>query len=255
MKIKLFVTFITLFFFSVSCKETNLSTHKIEGKQINIDSTFAAKEEIESFVKPYREHINKQLDSIIAYAPYDLTKNDGVLNSSIGNLMADIVLTYGNKVFTKRTGKNIDMALLNHGGIRAIISKGNITARTAYQVMPFENRIVVAKLSYNQIKELIAYLVKSQRAHPIAGMQLVLNNDNTVKKVTINNKPLQEGNSYYVATSDYLFNGGSNMHFFKPAEEVYELDYLVRNAMIDYFKEVDTLKAKVDNRFIKLTHE
>jgi hypothetical protein len=27
---------------------------------------------------------------------------------------------------------------------------------------------------------------------------------------------------------------------------------MIRNAMIDYFKKVDTLKAKVDDRFIKI---
>jgi len=55
--------------------------------------------------------------------------------------------------------------------------------------------------------------------------------------------------TYNVATSDYLVSGGDNMGFFKNNTSVTNTDYLIRNAMIDYFKKVDTLAPKVDNRF------
>jgi len=42
------------------------------------------------------------------------------------------------------------------------------------------------------------------------------------------------------------------MGFFKNRTSITNLDYLVRNAIIDYFKKVDTITATVDNRFIQL---
>jgi 2',3'-cyclic-nucleotide 2'-phosphodiesterase (5'-nucleotidase family) len=36
--------------------------------------------------------------------------------------------------------------LLNNGGIRAILPLGNVTTRTAFQIMPFENTMVVIAL-------------------------------------------------------------------------------------------------------------
>ena len=39
-----------------------------------------------------------------------------------------------------------DIVLLNNGGIRSIISKGPISEKTAFELMPFENSIVVVKL-------------------------------------------------------------------------------------------------------------
>jgi 5'-nucleotidase len=42
------------------------------------------------------------------------------------------------------------------------------------------------------------------------------------------------------------------MNFFADPVNRYDLDYKIRNAMVDYFKKIDTLEAKLDNRFIKL---
>ena len=53
---------------------------------------------------------------------------------------------------------------------------------------------------------------------------------------------------YYVATNDYLSNGGDNMNFFKKSVQKYDLDYKLRNVLIDYFKEVDTIPVIKDVR-------
>ena len=166
--------------------------------------------------------------------------------------MADIVLLEANPVFKSRTGKNIDFALLNHGGIRSIISKGSVSARTAYEVMPFENSIVVVELSGKSVLEMVHFLIGSKRPHPFAGMQIVLNSKDKLASLKIQGEIFDLNKNYFVATSNYLVTGGDNMQFFTKKISVTETDYLIRNAMIDYFKKVDTLKAIVDDRFYKL---
>ena len=42
------------------------------------------------------------------------------------------------------------------------------------------------------------------------------------------------------------------MGFFKNMIDATDTEYLIRNAMIDYFKKVDTLNPVVDDRFYKL---
>jgi 2',3'-cyclic-nucleotide 2'-phosphodiesterase (5'-nucleotidase family) len=235
-----------------SCNEESHLT-KIEGKRIDINDSIASDQTIEDFIKPYRLRINKNLDSVTSYAPETYSKSDGKFNTAIGNLMADAVYSESNPVFNKRTGKNIDFVLLNHGGIRSIISKGNITARTAYEVMPFENSVVVAALKGKQINKMITYLSKAKRAHPVSKqLQLTLNKDFEVVTATVNNQPIDEAQTYYIATNDYLYNGGDKMTFFQPNDSLYVLDYKIRNVLIDYFKKKDTLSPKRDNRFIQL---
>ena len=234
-----------------SCKQ-DIHLNKIEGKQININDSIQADETIEEFIKPYREHVNANLDSVLAYAVRTLSKSDGEYNTAIGNMMADAVFQEANPIFKSRTGHDIDMVLLNHGGIRAIISKGNVTTRSAYEVMPFDNSVVVVKLKGEQVKALVNYLVRARRAHPISKLNITLDKDTLLQSAFINNKPIDINKSYFVATNDYLYNGGDRMNFFKPNDSLYVLDYKVRNVLIDYFSETDTLRPVIDNRFIQL---
>ncbi|MFD2543797.1 5'-nucleotidase C-terminal domain-containing protein [Lacinutrix gracilariae] len=244
--------FIVFAFLTFGCKQEKLSLTKIEGKQININDSLAINPEIEAFIKPYREHVNKDLDSVISYAVDTYSKKDGNYNTAIGNLFADAVIQESNIVFNKRTGKNIDMVLLNHGGIRAIISKGNISTRTAYEIMPFENSLVVAEMKGKTIQDsLVHYLTKAKRAHPISGLKIKMDKDFNVIETSINNKPIEANKSYYVVTNDYLYNGGDRMTFFKTNDSLYVLNYKVRNALVDYFKKTDTINPVIDDRFIQ----
>ncbi len=234
-----------------SCKSP-VSYNKIEGKQIAITDTLTSDQDIEAFVKPYREHVDKNLDSIISYSVATYSKSDGKLNTAIGNFMADALYKQSNPIFKKRSGEDIDFVLLNHGGIRAIISKGNITTRTAFEVMPFENAIVVAKLKGEQVKELLDYLVEAKRAHPISRLKIILDANGNLNNATINGQALDLNKTYNVLTNDYLINGGDRMDFFKKSDTVYVLDYKIRNAMIDYFHKTDTINPVIDDRFIQL---
>lgn len=238
----------------LSCVEDYHLT-KIKGKRIEINNEINGDKSIEEFVKPFRENLNKNLDSVISFALQTYSKSDGEYNTAIGNLMADAVFEEANPLFNKQTGQNIDFVILNHGGIRSIIPKGNITTRTAYKVMPFENSTVVVSLKGTQINEMLRYLSMAKRAHPLSKqVQITLDKDFQVTSASINNQPIDADRTYYVATNDYLYNGGDRMSFFHPNDSLYVLDYKIRNVLIDYFKKRDTISPKIDNRFIQLNN-
>ncbi|MFV0564533.1 MAG: 5'-nucleotidase C-terminal domain-containing protein [Flavobacteriaceae bacterium] len=244
-----FLSAFVLIGFLYGCKQTPQHLVKIEGKQISITDSLVANKALDSFIAPYRKHIEKDLDSVLSYAKNDYSKSDGALNSTLGNFFADAVYAQANPIFNKRTGKNIDMVLLNHGGIRAILPKGNITTRTAYQLMPFENSIVVVAMKGNLVDSLAHYLAKSKKAHPISKLKLYIDSDFEIIEAAINGKAIDKNKIYYVATNDYLYNGGDGMTFFKPNDSLYDLNYKVRNALIDYFKKTDTINPVIDDRF------
>ncbi|MGH1384729.1 5'-nucleotidase C-terminal domain-containing protein [Kordia sp.] len=238
-------------FLAFSCSKEKQLISKIEGKRININDSLTANQEIEDFIKPFRERIQEDMDKVLSYAPKNMHKNDGALETTIGNLMADLVKSQSEPVYKKRTDKSIDICLLNHGGIRAPIPAGPIKTRTAFNVMPFENSIVVAELTAENIHNMVSYLAKAKRAHPISGLTIKLDKDLNVTEALVNGKAIEDGKTYTVVTSDYLQNGGDRMNFLKDPESLEVLDYKIRNAMIDYFKTVDTIPAQLDGRFIQ----
>jgi len=251
LKIQHFVIFVTIACL-YACNDTPKKLSKISGKQLPITDSINVTDSIDIFVAPYRKRVNEVLDSTLAFAPTQITKKDGKYNTSAGNLMADIMLSEANPVFKSRTGHEIDFVISNYGGIRSIISEGKVSARTAYEVMPFDNSIVVVAIKGKSVRDLISFLINAKNPHPIAGIQIVLNNNETLKDVNIQGLPFDENRTYYVATSNYLVEGGDEMGFFRDGLNTVDLNYLIRNAMIDYFKKVDTLTAKVDDRFIKI---
>ncbi|MCF7561692.1 5'-nucleotidase C-terminal domain-containing protein [Sabulilitoribacter multivorans] len=245
--------FILLIFFIFSgCKHKKLTLSKIEGSQIQITDSLIPDSEIEAYIKPFRDNIQKDLDSVLAYSADTYSKTDGELNTAIGNFMADAVYDEANPVFKSRTGHEIDMVLLNHGGIRSILSKGSVSKRTAFELMPFENSVVVVALKSQQIDSLINYLVRAKRAHPISNLKLTLDKDFNVIEAKIKGEPIKPDKTYYVATNDYLYNGGDNMTFFKNNDSLYVLNYKIRNALIDNFMKKDTIKPVRDDRFIQI---
>ncbi|MFS4417145.1 5'-nucleotidase C-terminal domain-containing protein [Maribacter sp. 2307ULW6-5] len=235
----------------MGCRQTPREAVRTTFQSIVIDSAHAASLEVETFVEPYRERIDAVLDSTLAYAPYDITKTDGPYNTTAGNLMADAMYEMATPIFEKRTGKALDAVLMNHGGIRAVISKGNVSARTAYEVMPFENSISVVALSGSALDKMVKHIVTSRRAHPISGLQIELKPNGSLKSYTINHQPVDPEGLYHVATSDYLVAGGDNMVFFREGSAFYDLNYSIRNALIDYFGKKDTLRPQIDQRYHK----
>jgi 2',3'-cyclic-nucleotide 2'-phosphodiesterase (5'-nucleotidase family) len=231
-QIGLILTFFILF----SCAEKKQVVSKIEGKKISITDSLKENTEIENFIKPYREHIDKDLSLVLANAPKTLDKN-GEWQTPMGNFLSDITLEKTKPLFKSRVNKEINICLLNHGGIRSIISAGDVTARTAYEIMPFENSAFVVGLKGEQILEMIRYIISEKKPHPLSGMSFTIDKNNNPKDILINGKSFDENTIYYVVTSDYLINGGDNMLFFKKAVNIFDLDYKLRNIIIDYFKQ------------------
>ena len=55
--------------------------------------------------------------------------------------------------------------MLNHGGIRTIIPKGNVTAKLAFEIMPFENSAIVVALKGVQILEIVNYIISEKKTN------------------------------------------------------------------------------------------
>ncbi|MBL4744845.1 MAG: 5'-nucleotidase C-terminal domain-containing protein [Flavobacteriaceae bacterium] len=236
----------------ISCTSPKKQLVETQTRLIPVNEKYQTDSLIDNYILPYRTSVDKEMSTIISYTPENLNSRDGKLESSLGNLLADLCYEQANPVFNKRTQEDIDFVLFNHGGIRASIGKGGITNRHAFQLMPFENMLVVVELTGEKVVEMVDYLNKSNRAHPLSKqVKLHLEND-SIATFTINNKPFDRSKNYFVLTSDYLQKGGDKMNFFANPVSLHELDYKFRAAIIDYFVKTDTVKTRLDQRFKRI---
>jgi 2',3'-cyclic-nucleotide 2'-phosphodiesterase (5'-nucleotidase family) len=117
--------------------------------------------------------------------------------------------------------------------------------------MPFENSLIVVALKGEEIIAMAKHIIKEKKPHPLNGLKIFLDKDNTITKVLFNDKAIENNTIYYVATSDYLANGGDNMTFFLKNEGSFDLNYKMRNVLIDYFYKYKTIEASTVQRIIK----
>ena len=154
-----------------SCEKANYLLNDIQGNNIKISDSLITNNQLEYLIAPYRNEL-KRLEKVIGYSSQSLSVRDGKLESTLGNLIADILIEECNPVFKNISGKNIDFCLLNYGGIRGTMNKGNITQYDLFTIMPFENLATVVRLDGNKILELLKYLNKENIAHPVSGINI-----------------------------------------------------------------------------------
>lgn len=249
-KIKQIVIIVTISLIWVGCKEAPTVNYTVNNQyeRLEINDSIPADKSIEAFIEPYHNHLNNTLDEPLSYTPVTLNKSEGKYNTAIGNLMTDVVTDRLHSLLPEYQIDGIDIVLLNHGGIRSVISKGNISTRNAYEVMPFENELVLLELQGKAIHDMVAYLVRSSSPHPFKGLQIERNEQDDSYTYTIQGQEPQEEQWYTVATIDYLANKGDYMDFFANARNRVDTGYKLRNALIDYLKVTDTIQPYTDDR-------
>ena len=244
MKNFLKIPFLFISFYLLGCNNLDLesvSYSRIEliGPESNI---------ISNEINIYKDSIDISLDKIIGFSDQFYTKadfNSKKFNSTLGNLIADIIFIQSDSLFMVQENKNIDFVVQNHGGIRAALPKGDIKLSDAYKILPFENEIVIVEMDGESINEIVSFLKKEKIPHPFSGLSIIGNT------VLVKNKPILPSNKYYIAINDYLLTGGDNMFFFNKNKGIYRLGYTPRDAFIDYTKSNLYISSKIDNRFVK----
>lgn len=228
-----------------ACKTTSLQVANVQTqKNISINKELKDDEGFAKFIEPYTLKLNKEMNQKISYTQVDLTKEGD--NSNLGNLLADYTFE-GADVWTKANlNKNVDAALINIGGIRTTIGKGDIFLKNVFEVMPFENEVIIIKMKGSDLQGLFDYYAKTQVNNPVSHLYIETNNGQLTKTL-INGQVVNPNQDYYIATSDYLALGGDNMKFFSKGESI-PTGIKLRDLFIDYFKKNAEINPKEDIR-------
>ena len=149
------LSFLSVVFLVVSCKSYYL-VNKSESSNVELNGNSAkGSEEIELEVKPYRDALSASMNEVLNNS--DVEMMTGIPEGSLGNFSSDLTLEVGNKYYKKGYGKIADFVLLNNGGLRTSLPKGEITRKKIFELMPFENELVVITLSREKTVELFNF--------------------------------------------------------------------------------------------------
>lgn len=198
---------------------------------------------MENLIAPYKAEKEKSMNVVIGESVE--TIEVGKPESKLTNLIADILLTEARKYIA-----DVDMAVTNIGGIRRPLYKGNITIGDVFEILPFDNSLLVFEYKGEDLLAL-ADAIAAKGGESIAGMTLTINGEKA-ENVKINGEPIDSVRIYKVITTDYLSWGNDQLEPLANYINSTPLNMMMRDAMFDYVTcatiNNQKISAKTDNR-------
>ena len=195
--------------------------------------------DVEAVIQPYREQLNAEMGRVIGHTETDLVK--GGAESTLGNFVTDVLLE------TARKFGEVDCAITNSGGLRSPIFKGDIRIGDVFQLMPFENYVVIAEFNGPDFLALLREIAE-KGGEPIAGLTIV--STGGIVTAYVGDQEVVEHRTYRVSTIDYLLKGGGRLETMSRGRLVKDTGVLLREAIIDYVEKKKTITAKIEGRMI-----
>ena len=189
---------------------------------------------------PIKDDLEREMNVQIGYAAQDMWVN--APECPMLNWSSDALWEAAKKVYP---GK-VDIAIVNMGGMRCSWSKGPITRGCVFELMPFDNRLVVLTLKGEDIIALCESFAR-YGGQGVAGMR-VKTVDGQLADVKIGGKAVNPKALYTVATSDYLSGGADHMEALTKYVDYWYSDLLIRDLYLEAVREQDTIRAAVDGR-------
>ncbi len=236
------------FLFSCSGPTPEFTT---EGTTILLDSVNVPQtdEGQEKLIAQYRQELEAEMNQLLVYSEHVMER--GTPEGKLNNFVADLVMDIGKELYEPSDNKPIDFCLLNYGGLRVPLPEGEITFGRVFELLPFENEMVVVTLTGEKTQELFDYLANASAGMPVSGLKLVIENDQA-KKIEIQGQEFDKNRNYKVLTSDYLAGGGDSMNFFLQPLNYELLGMRIRDAIILHMQDVhsrgEKIRADLDGR-------
>lgn len=203
-------------------------------------------------IAPYRNNLQAKMDIVVGRTETDLFRFRP--QSPLGNFISDAMREIASEIY----GHKMDVAVMNIGGIRNDIKKGDITLGDLYRILPFENTVSVIELKGRDL-EAIVHAVEFKKLEAFSGLQVTLEQQDGKYKATrilVGGEPINPERIYYVTTINYLAEGNDSMDAMKNALKNTDTGILIRDAIHDYIKSLtakgETINASLDDRVIEV---
>ena len=241
-------------------------------------------EKTQQFVERIKEEAMQSGKYVVGYSDVDLSINDNSgkrivrkQEANIGNLVTDAC----------RVCTDSDVAMINGGGIRADIAKGEVTFNDIYNVVPFGDDLYTATLTGQQLLDAVEFSVshlpqESGEFMQVSGMRFKVDasipspvvRDNAdglyshvgegkrrvsdlqiLDKQSGEYRPVDPTREYTVASFDYILlqlGGSGILRYAKPTEKYWGqcVDNIVNHIQNTLNGHIGTQYAETDGRIV-----
>ena len=199
--------------------------------------------QLRAYLAPFKAKVDSLMNHPVAHCACDVGRSSAMMWNFVADAAFDII--------SDISSLKIDMTIMNAGGIRQSFTKGIVSEGLVNSMFPFDNKMVVLKMSGRQLLNALAVMggrggdLVSRQAYveytPVSDSKMA-----RILKATVGGKTIDAYATYTVATLDYLANGGDYMVPMTTCERIFVDTMKFGNRMLLYLKEMERKGRKVN---------
>lgn len=218
-----------------------------------VTGTAAGAPDIEKIIAPIRAEIMASFEQPLLEAPKGLFRGRGTEENLLGYWICDVMRERAAAL----TGAPVRFAITNRGGIRGNLRPGVIKVGDVFEVMPFENELVVMELTGAEIIQVVREGLARRGGEPCSGIRVRVDGTPERPALTVtweDGSAIDPEALVKVATTDYLFGGGDSIPTLKRGRKPFTTGLALRQVLLDACQELGRNKrpllAPAGGRFL-----
>lgn len=187
--------------------------HRYSYRTVCLDSTYDSKTDpkLAKYVAKKRAQLEKRMQVVVAQSDTELESY--APESPLSNFLTDILLNESSKYAKDTTFANLDISMLNFGGIRTSMPKGDVTVGDLYRITPFDNYLTFILLKGSELEKALNRF-DGQFIAPYSGAVIIFDKypkEWTPTAIFVNGLPLDENRLYKLVTLNFIADGGDHL--------------------------------------------
>ena len=194
----------------IATYDIDLDDFSVKYGQVKLDKSFDAKANypaMEAWLAKYKFSVDSVMNNVLGTSVRAM--GDGDFASQ--NWLCDAVL----EMLPDISGiKNLDGVIMNKGGIRQPMPKGDVTEGLIGSMFPFDNRFMVVEVKGSDLLEALRVMATRGGDAVSKGFKVEFSGINESVKILsakLNGKKIDPKKVYKIGSIDYLVNGGDHM--------------------------------------------
>ena len=236
-----------------SCAPKHYQLAGVERTRIIVDSRYDQNpdEAAAQFIAPYKKVNDSIMSPVVGQVAHNMHATRP--ESDLSNLLSDILI-WASRDYNEKP----DLAVYNMGGIRADLTKGDVTYEDVLSVAPFENKICFVTLTGELLMQLFSQIAYRGGEGVSKGVELVITNEDIgghLVSARLHGKEIDPKANYRVCTINYLLEGNDGLNAMSkgtnkvsPQDPSNNTRFLILNYFQDMMKQGIVVDAQVEGR-------
>lgn len=205
--------------------------------------------EMEAFLAPYKHKVDSVNSRVIGKSLVDMVNNNR--NGAYPNWVADFGRWYGRQIADsiRKSGGNfpeVDLSIMNVGGIRQNMSKGDITEGQMLATFPFSNHITIIGIKGKDIIEALKVAALKGGEAVSENIRVVTDGNGKLIRVVIDGNEMDPEKEYIVSTIDYVAQGNDDLKTLANHRQIWRDELEMSGPILRYVKHLSDLGLAVN---------